>query len=95
MKRAAFATMAWMAVHDNEASDDVFLAFLPVIERESDDDRNFVRKAVSWALRQIGKRNAHLRRAAISTARRVERRGTRAARWVAMDALRELAAPVE
>ena len=67
-----------------------FARFLPIIERESDDDRNFVKKAVNWALRQIGKRNLALNTKAIRTAERIRRRGTRAARWIASDALREL-----
>ncbi len=91
MKRAGFALMASMAVHDREAPDDVFREFLQVIERESDDDRNYVKKAVNWSLRQIGKRSPRLRRAAIATAKRIRKRGSRAARWIAADALRELA----
>ena len=79
-----------MAVHRKELPDDVFLAFLPIITRESNDDRNFVRKAVNWALRQIGKRNARLRVAAIAEARKIRALGSRAARWIASDALREL-----
>jgi 3-methyladenine DNA glycosylase AlkD len=61
-----------------------------VIERESDDERNFVRKAVNWALRNIGKRNLRLNQAAIRAAQRIRQRGSRAARWIAADALREL-----
>jgi len=91
VKRAGFALMAGMAVHRKELPDDVFLRFLPVIAREANDDRNFVRKAVNWALRQIGKRNARLRRAAMAEAKRIRKIDSRAARWVAADALRELA----
>jgi 3-methyladenine DNA glycosylase AlkD len=91
VKRAAFALMAWSAVHDKEAEDQVFLKFLPVIEREADDDRNFVRKAVNWSLRQIGKRNRRLHRAAVASARRLAKRNdSSAARWIGTDALREL-----
>jgi 3-methyladenine DNA glycosylase AlkD len=90
VKRAAFALMAWMAVHDRDLHDRVFLDFLRVIEREAGDDRNYVKKAVNWALRQIGKRNVRLHRAAIHTAERIARQGSRAASWVASDALREL-----
>ena len=68
MKRAAFATAAALAVHDKTAPDERFLAILPLIEREAGDDRNFVKKAVNWALRNIGKRNAALHAAAIETA---------------------------
>jgi 3-methyladenine DNA glycosylase AlkD len=91
VKRAGFAIMAWRAVHDRDADDREFLDLLPVIEREAGDPRNFVKKAVSWALRQIGKRNRSLNRAAIVVAKRLgERGGTDAARWVGRDALREL-----
>jgi 3-methyladenine DNA glycosylase AlkD len=90
VKRAAFALVAWLAVHDKQAPDEKFLAFLPVIEREAADDRNMVKKAVNWALRQIGKRNPALNRRAIACARRLRRQRSAAARWVAADALREL-----
>jgi 3-methyladenine DNA glycosylase AlkD len=90
VKRCGFVLMAGMAVHRKELPDDVFLAFLPVIRREAWDGRNFVRKAVNWALRQIGKRNPRLRRAAIATARQIRQQNTPAARWIAADALREL-----
>jgi 3-methyladenine DNA glycosylase AlkD len=82
--------MAWLAVHDKRAPDENFLAFLPLIERAAGDDRNFVKKAVNWALRQIGKRNAALQSAAIECARRIHAQGTPSARWIASDALREL-----
>lgn len=91
VKRAAFALMAWSAVHDKTADDRVFLEFLPVIEREAADDRNLVKKAVNWSLRQIGKRNRRLHRAAMASARRlVKRSDSSAARWIGADALREL-----
>lgn len=90
VKRAAFALMAALAVHEKKAPDERFTAFLPVIKRESTDDRNFVRKAVNWALRQIGKRNRALNAAAIATAREIREIDSRAARWIAADALREL-----
>jgi 3-methyladenine DNA glycosylase AlkD len=89
-KRAGFALMAALAVHDRSASDRAFERFLPVIRREATDDRNFVRKAVNWALRQIGKRNAALHAKAIATAERIATIDSRAARWIAADALREL-----
>jgi 3-methyladenine DNA glycosylase AlkD len=91
VKRAGFATMAWLAVHDRKAGDERFIAFLPDVERGSGDDRKLVRKAVSWALRQIGKRNAHLNSAAVACAERIREQGSRSARWVASDVLRELA----
>jgi 3-methyladenine DNA glycosylase AlkD len=92
VKRTGFALMAGMAVHRKELPDEVFLAFLPVIAREATDERNFVKKAVNWALRQIGKRNPRLRSAAIAEAKRIKRLDSRAARWIAADALRELLA---
>ena len=90
VKRAAFSTMAALAIHDKPAPDHVMLQFLPVIRREAGDERNFVRKAVNWALRQIGKRNMALNRAAIETALATRADGTRSGRWIAADALREL-----
>lgn len=92
VKRAGFSMMAGMAVHRKELPDEVFLKFLPVIRREATDERNFVRKAVNWALRQIGKRNSRLCRAAMAEARRIRSIDSRSARWVAADALRELQA---
>jgi 3-methyladenine DNA glycosylase AlkD len=82
--------MCALAVHDKKAPDDPFLHFLELVEREAGDERNFVKKAVNWALRQIGKRNGTLNAAAVATALRLRESGSRAARWVASDALREL-----
>lgn len=92
-KRAGFAMMAALAVHDKKAADDKFIRFLPVILIHATDDRNFVKKAVSWALRQIGKRNGLLRELAIQTALQIRALDSRAARWIAADALRELQKP--
>jgi len=89
-KRAGFALAAYLAVHDKAASDARFKEFLKDIERESWDERNFVRKAVNWSLRNIGKRNQRLNREAIACAERIRQSGTRAGRWTATDALREL-----
>jgi len=89
-KRAAFSLMAYLAVHDKKAPNEKLAAFLPLIERYSDDERNFVRKAVNWALRQIGKRNSVLNGLAIGSAERIRATGTKAGRWIAADALREL-----
>jgi 3-methyladenine DNA glycosylase AlkD len=89
-KRAGFALMAYIAWHDKAAPDDLFLSFLPVIRREAGDKRNFVRKAVNWALRTIGKRNPALNEAAVALAQDILDSGDRASRWVASDALREL-----
>ncbi len=90
IKRAGFVLMAEMAVHDKKASDKTFLDFLPVIVRESSDERNFVKKAVNWALRQIGKRNAILNVAAIKTSTDIRDSDSKSAKWIAADALREL-----
>jgi 3-methyladenine DNA glycosylase AlkD len=90
VKRAGFVLMAALAVHDKGASDDRFLAFLPLIERGATDERNFVKKAVNWALRQTGKRSLRLNRAAVACARRIRQIDAPSARWVAADALREL-----
>jgi 3-methyladenine DNA glycosylase AlkD len=89
-KRAGFALAAFLACHDKKAPDAEFRKYLKVIEREAWDERNFVRKAVNWALRNIGKRNPALNRTAIASARRIALQGSRAARWIAADALREL-----
>ena len=90
VKRAGFVLMAEMAVHDKDLSDKTFLDFLPIIVREASDERNFVKKAVNWALRQIGKRNANLNTAAIKTCWQIKDSGSRAGKWIAADALREL-----
>jgi 3-methyladenine DNA glycosylase AlkD len=89
-KRAAFALMASAAVHRKDLPDAAFASLLPVIRAQAIDERNYVKKAVSWALRQIGKRSSGLNRRAIHTAEQIERIDSRAARWVARDALREL-----
>jgi 3-methyladenine DNA glycosylase AlkD len=89
-KRAAFSLAAYLSYKDKSAQDAQFERFLPVIEREAHDERNFVRKAVNWALRNIGKRNLRLNAAAIRTAKRIRQQVSRSARWIAADALREL-----
>jgi 3-methyladenine DNA glycosylase AlkD len=89
-KRAGFALMAATARHDRQSPDARFKRLLAVIKRESGDGRNFVRKAVNWALREIGKRNPALNRAAVREARAIRTLGTPSARWIAADALREL-----
>jgi 3-methyladenine DNA glycosylase AlkD len=90
VKRAGFVLMACLAVHDKKADDVKLLQFLPVIKRESTDERNFVRKAVNWALRQIGKRNRNLQKHAIKTAREIMKMDSKSSRWIASDAIREL-----
>lgn len=94
VRRAAFALLATLAVHDKAADDTAFVAALALVEAAADDDRNFVKKAVNWALRNIGKRNPALKVAAISCARRIRQRPSKPARWIAADALRELEGPV-
>ena len=90
VKRAGFALMACLAAGNRKSSDGQLAAFLPIIEREARDERNYVKKAVNWALRGVGKRNRHLHKLAIETAGRIKLQGTRSARWIASDALREL-----
>ena len=89
-KRAGFATMAALAVHCKQLREEDIMLLLEAVVRESHDDRNYVRKAVNWALRQIGKRDMGSNRSAINAAEKVLARGDRASRWVASDALREL-----
>jgi 3-methyladenine DNA glycosylase AlkD len=89
-KRAGFVLMAVLAVHDKMAPNQKFSAFLPVIRRGAADERNFVKKAVNWALRQVGKRNRFLQNEAIREANRILKIGTPSSRWIALDALREL-----
>ena len=90
VKRAAFALIACLAWHDKNMNDEKFIELLPVIVRGAMDDRNFVKKAVNWALRHIGKRNLHLNKVAIDTARAIQQLDSKAARWIASDAIREL-----
>jgi 3-methyladenine DNA glycosylase AlkD len=90
VKRAGFAMMACLAVRDKEAKDDKLAKFLPLIEKASVDERNYVKKAVNWALRQIGKRNRNLNGLAISTAKGISKIDSKSAKWIAADALREL-----
>ncbi len=90
VKRAGFVLMAALAVHDKEASDEKIMEFLPIIMREVGDDRNYVKKAINWALRQIGKRNRNLNAKAIETAEEIKKIKLKSARWIASDAIREL-----
>jgi len=90
VKRAGFVLMAALSVHDKKASDRDFERFFPIIKRESMDERNFVKKAVNWALRQIGKRNLELNKKAIKVGEEIANIDSRSARWIASDALREL-----
>jgi 3-methyladenine DNA glycosylase AlkD len=90
VKRAGYVLMAALAVHDKEAPDSEFLKFFGQIEKGSTDQRNFVKKAVNWALRQIGKRNLKLNRAALELAERISKMDSPSSTWVASDAIREL-----
>jgi 3-methyladenine DNA glycosylase AlkD len=90
VKRAGFVLMARLAVSDKKAADENFIAFFPVIKEGALDKRNFVKKAVNWALRQIGKRNLSLNARAIEKAEELQQTGNTSVRWVAADAIREL-----
>ncbi len=90
VKRAGFTLMAALSVHDKKASDEDFVRLLPLIKKHATDDRNYVKKAVNWALRQIGKRNWNLNELAIKTAEEIKQLDSKSARWIASDAIREL-----
>lgn len=90
VRRAAFATLAGLAIHDRQAVDDRFVRLLPLLKRAAGDDRPYVKKAVNWALRQIGKRNRRLHRAALDAARALAVSRQPSARWIGRDALAEL-----
>jgi len=90
VRRAGFVLMAALAVHDKIAKNEVFVRMLPSIVRGASDDRNFVKKAVNWALRQIGKRTKKLNALAMKTSTQIHKTGSPSARWIAADALREL-----
>ncbi|MEM3737023.1 MAG: DNA alkylation repair protein [Candidatus Bathyarchaeia archaeon] len=89
-KRAGFVLIACLAWYDKESPDEKFLVFLPVIKQGANDDRNYVKKAVNWALRNIGKRNPDLNKKAIETAKEIQKMDSRSAQWIASDAIREL-----
>jgi 3-methyladenine DNA glycosylase AlkD len=93
IKRAAFAMIASVAWHDKEAPDKNFIRFFPLMKKAATDERNFVRKAVNWALRNIGKRNPRLNREAIKLAKEIQKLDSKSARWIAADAIRELESP--
>lgn len=93
VKRAAFAMLASLTIHDKAAPDAPFIRGLALIEREAGDGRNYVKKAVNWALRSIGKRNLALHRRAVAVAKRLANSADPAPRWIGKDALRELTSP--
>jgi len=90
VRRTAFALVACLAWHDKKAGDGEFIQYLPLIQREATDPRNFVKKAVNWALRNIGKRNLNLNKAAIETAKEIREIDDKTARWIASNAIKEL-----
>lgn len=93
VRRTAFAMMAWSVVHRKKEPDEIFLAFLPVIERHATDPRNFVKKAVNWALRSLGKRSMRLHRDALALAEKLSASDDKTARWNGKDTVRELTDP--
>ena len=93
VRRGAFSMLAGLAAHDRTADDGRFIEALPLIESAADDGRNFVKKAVNWALRSIGKRSPMLNKEAVAVARRLADADDSASRWVGKDALRELTSP--
>jgi 3-methyladenine DNA glycosylase AlkD len=93
VRRAGFSLMAGLAVKAKDADDEQFAAFLPLIAEAASDDRNMVKKAVNWALRNVGKRNRRLHKLAIAAAEEIREQDSRTARWIAADALRELRNP--
>ncbi|MCJ7771135.1 DNA alkylation repair protein [Candidatus Bathyarchaeota archaeon] len=90
VKRSSFSLMAALAVHEREVCNERFVGFLETIVRESSDERNFVKKAVNWALLQIGKRNLELNKKAIEASEHIAKKNSRGAKWIASDAYREL-----
>lgn len=90
VRRAGFVLMAVLAVHDKKMVDKDFIKFFPLIEKTAGDERNFVKKAVNWTLRQIGKRNKKLNKAAIAVARKIYKQESKSAKWIGKDAIREL-----
>jgi len=90
VRRGAYALLACLAWHDKDAPDTLFTGFLPIIKRGATDERNFVKKAVNWALRNIGKRNPRLNQTALRTAKEISRLNSKSARWIGKDAIREL-----
>lgn len=90
VKRAGFALMASLAVHDKKAKDEEFLRLIPLIKKESTDERNFVKNSVNWALRQTGKRNKNLNKEAIKIALEIQKIDSKTAKWIASDTIKEL-----
>jgi 3-methyladenine DNA glycosylase AlkD len=93
VRRAGYVLMAALSVHDKKADDKRFEQFYPLIKKGSADERNYVRKAVNWALRQIGKRSKDLNISAVRVGKEIQKIDSKVARWIASDALRELQSP--
>ncbi len=93
VRRAGFSLMAYVAVHHKKRDDEEFLEFFPLIKKYSTDQRNFVKKAVNWSLRQIGKRSIYLNKEARKVTEEIQLIDSKAARWIAADAIRELKDP--
>ena len=90
VKRAGFSLIAWLAVHDKKKDDSEFVNFLKIIERESTDERKYIRKSANWALRQIGKRNIDMNKKALIVSNKIQKIDSKSAKWIASDAIREL-----
>lgn len=93
VRRAGFSLLCYVAVHDKKRDDKEFLQFFPLIKKHSLDERNFVKKAVNWSLRQIGKRSKYLNKEALKLAYDIQKLDSKSARWIASDAIRELKDP--
>ncbi|MBI5808547.1 MAG: DNA alkylation repair protein [Ignavibacteriales bacterium] len=93
LRRAGFSLLCYVAVHDKKRDDKDFLQFFPLIKKYSIDERNFVKKAVNWALRQIGKRSKFLNKEALKLAKEIQTLESKSAKWIADDAIRELTNP--
>jgi len=90
VKRTAFSLIACLAWHDKKTADDNFIALFPVIREGATDERNFVKKAINWAMRNMGKRNRNLNKAVVDMAKEIQKLDSKAARWIATDAIKEL-----
>jgi 3-methyladenine DNA glycosylase AlkD len=90
VRRTSYALIACLAWHDKKAVDKKFVDTFPLIKNASTDERNYVKKAVNWALRNIGKRNLNLNKEALKTAKEIKKIDSKSARWIASDAIREL-----
>jgi len=93
VRRAAYALIACLAWHDKSAPDEKFIEFIPLIEEAAVDERNYVKKAVSWALRNIGKRNQRLHQAVLETAQELIQSENKTARWIGKDTVKDITSP--